>query len=639
MSAPPLSSKSAARRLMRVLIATSLILLAALLWLAFVHRPQVHHESFDLCWQDFAVLALALLPFTFGLRRLRRGQKQLAQLEASMLDFMDAAADMLLVSALDGRIIAANRRASDLLGHDHDTLLGLHVRDLDPLDYLRQHPELRYYLERGQTVTYETAYRSADGRELQVESRVRKAQWQGQDALIEMVRDISARKRAESALQESKALVEQARNQLETRIHERTAELHRRIVERNLAEQRAQELSQILGDIIDCMPSVIVTVDAQRRVSQWNQQAAALTGISAQQAIGKSLKMLLPQFDAPIDRLTEATRYGRRQHHTRLHARLNDRTYLFDVMVYPLRARGRGVVVRVDDVTERVKLEQALVQSEKMLSLGGLAAGMAHEINNPLGAILQSTQNIERRLSAEWPRNRDIADRHALSLAALDAYLQAQRIPQFIANIREAGERAASIVSDMLAFARPGRSERVAVDLAASLDAAVRLAATDYNQRLKLDFRRIAISRDILPGMPRALAQRNQLEQVLLNLLTNAAQAMGQAATPEPQILLRVYHEDGMAVVEVRDNGPGMTEHVRQRVFEPFFTTKDESSGTGLGLSVSYFIVTDQLKGLMEVESSPGEGSVFRVRLPLAEPVPESTQAAPQIELPFGDRR
>jgi signal transduction histidine kinase len=111
-----------------------------------------------------------------------------------------------------------------------------------------------------------------------------------------------------------------------------------------------------------------------------------------------------------------------------------------------------------------------------------------------------------------------------------------------------------------------------------------------------------------------------EIEQVILNLLKNAAQAMiANPPDTKPRITLRLCREARYAVLEVEDNGPGMPEDIRRRVFEPFFTTKEPAVGTGLGLSVSYMIVTQNHKGLMEVQSTPGRGTVFKVRLPIGE--------------------
>ena len=124
--------------------------------------------------------------------------------------------------------------------------------------------------------------------------------------------------------------------------------------------------------------------------------------------------------------------------------------------------------------------------------------------------------------------------------------------------------------------------------------------------------------RDYDPGLEILVCDHTEIEQVLLNLLKNAAQAMAQADMPRPpRITLRTHATDGYGCIEVEDNGPGMDEQTQRRVFEPFFTTKAVGSGTGLGLSVSYFIVTEQHKGTIEVSSNPGEGTCFTVCLPL----------------------
>jgi len=271
-----------------------------------------------------------------------------------------------------------------------------------------------------------------------------------------------------------------------------------------------------------------------------------------------------------------------------------------------------------------------------MLSLGGLAAGMAHEINNPLGAIVQSTQNIKRRLSGDLPRNISMAEKSQLSLKQLAMYVQLQEIDVFLDGIMASGERAASIVGDMLSFARPTAPENTMVDLIEAVDAAVRLSAKDYNQKKQFDFRNVEVRKTYSPNVGKVFAQKNQLEQVFLNLLINAAQALAGRSSDNssPLIELIVRREGTTAVVEIIDNGPGMDETVRKRVFEPFFTTKEEKTGTGLGLSVSYFIITDQLAGSLSVESKLGQGCRFTIRLPMLTDESQ-TPSDEQIEMPL----
>ena len=301
----------------------------------------------------------------------------------------------------------------------------------------------------------------------------------------------------------------------------------------------------------------------------------------------------------------------------------------YDLMLYPLLIDAvGGAVLRIEDVTERARIQELMVQTEKMMSIGGLAAGMAHEINNPLGIITQAAQNIERRISLELHANRKVSEELGLNLEGIRAYFDKRQISDAIASIRTASSRAAKIVANMLQFSRRADTTMEFTSLAQIVDQALELAASDYDLKKKYDFRSIDIIKDY-QDMPQVPMVSVEIEQVILNLLKNAAQAM--IANPpdrRPSITFRLRCEDRYAVLEVEDNGPGMTEDIRRRVFEPFFTTKEPGVGTGLGLSVSYMIVTQNHKGLMEVQSTPGRGTVFKVRLPIGgskhEPVGKS---------------
>ncbi|WP_319523311.1 cache domain-containing protein [uncultured Desulfosarcina sp.] len=275
------------------------------------------------------------------------------------------------------------------------------------------------------------------------------------------------------------------------------------------------------------------------------------------------------------------------------------------------------------DVTESRKMETMMVQTEKMMSVGGLAAGMAHEINNPLGGMLQSLQNVIRRVSPGLPANEAEAEACGTRLETIRCYLEKREIPRFLDNIRVSGERASHIVENMLSFSRRSESKKVPVDLSGLLDKAVELAAHDYDLKKKFDFRHIRIQRRYDADMPQVPCAATEIEQVVLNLLRNAAQAMreGEKSVPSPCITLHVRKESEFAVIEIADNGPGMDEARIKRIFEPFYTTKEVGVGTGLGLSVSYFIVTNNHGGTMTAESTPGEGASFIIRLPLEETI------------------
>lgn len=604
------------------------------------------HLSIYPLWFIVVSELLLFLPLTLQLFHLFRRQRRLVGHAKALSVLMDQAADMMLVCRRDGRIVEGNARALEFLGLKRSELLATTLWDLDLDCVLRARPELRQALEAGEAVSFETRFRTLHG-ERAVEPHVRQAEWDGDIHYVLLVRDITARKHNEAKLRAFTAELERARNLMEARVDERTRELSesfaaltRQTRDRLKAEQDLTRVRLLLNNIFESMPSILVALDLNGTITQWNREAASLTGISREDAVGRRVHSLFPHFAPVMGRIREALREGRHQHRERVSGRLNDEVKVFDLVVFPLIAdHGRGVVIRADDVTERVRMEEMLVQTEKILSLGGLAAGMAHEINNPLGGILQSAQNILRRLDFSRERNQALAQSCGVDTAALGQYLTSQRIPHFLEGIQEAGCRAAAIVADTLSFARGASSDSLLIDPAEALDSAVRLAG-NFNPRARLDFRHIDIVREYSPS-GRVRAQKTKLEQVFLNLLVNAAHALAvhageaQAAVP-PRIILRVARDEDWVRIDVIDNGPGMDEQVRRRIFEPFYTTKEEGAGTGLGLSVSFFIVTEQLKGSITVESSPGHGAHFIIRLPrVAESEPDAPPHDEQIELPL----
>jgi signal transduction histidine kinase len=196
--------------------------------------------------------------------------------------------------------------------------------------------------------------------------------------------------------------------------------------------------------------------------------------------------------------------------------------------------------------------------------------------------------------------------------------LQKRGIIGFIGHIRSAGLRASEIITNMLQFSRRSETSAEQVDLSTLLDRVLVLAGTDYDMKKKYDFQQITLHRFYAADMPLVQLSVAEMEQVLLNILKNAAQAMaGDGFSREKHITLKTRVADGMAVIEIEDTGSGMNDETRQRIFEPFFTTKEVGTGTGLGLSVAYAIITKGHHGTIAVTSHPGAGSCFTIRLPL----------------------
>ncbi|MCC9000104.1 MAG: PAS domain S-box protein, partial [Candidatus Contendobacter sp.] len=395
------------------------------------------------------------------------------------------------------------------------------------------------------------------------------------------------------------------------------------ITEQKRAKEEVARMRFYLKNIIDSMPSVLIGVDPWGYITVLNQPAEQVSGVSWEAAQGRFFGDVFPQLEGQFEQVRQAIRLGRTIKTPRMTLDAQGELHYADVMVYPLMADGaRGAVIRMDDVTARVRIESMMVQTEKMLSVGGLAAGMAHEINNPLGVILQGCQNVLRRIDPAMPQNRAVAEAIGIELDRLYRYLEQRQILHFLEGIREAGIRAAKIVADMLSFSRRSETHFGLVDLEEMLETVLRLAASDYDLKKKYDFKRIDVQRDYDPTLRTVYCDKTEIEQVILNLLKNAAQAMAEEGAPAPTIILRTRSEAEYALIEVLDNGPGMDEKTLKRIFEPFFTTKDVGIGTGLGLSVSYFIVTEQHNGRLSVTSKPGQGACFSIRLPLIRETP-----------------
>jgi signal transduction histidine kinase len=254
--------------------------------------------------------------------------------------------------------------------------------------------------------------------------------------------------------------------------------------------------------------------------------------------------------------------------------------------------------------------QERMLQSEKLASLGGLAAGIAHEINNPVQFLEGNLRVVTESMEAILP----ILDGHAaqhpdLRVARLPYAFFRDQVPALLQDMLHGVRRIADIVRDLKQFARgdEGRIDET-VDLNAVVRASLRLA----HNRIK----RLRVVSDLAPGLPPLRGSASKLEQVVVANLLNAAEALG--GTSEGTITVSTRSaEDGSGVrLLIRDNGPGMAEEVRRRVFDPFFTTKQRTGGTGLGLAVTYGIVQEH-GGQAEVESTPGEGTTFIYSFPL----------------------
>jgi two-component system NtrC family sensor kinase len=347
-------------------------------------------------------------------------------------------------------------------------------------------------------------------------------------------------------------------------------------------------------NILESLDNGLLVVDLDDRVVRWNRALEQLYGLPREEASGRTLEEI---FDAPVVQAIRAARRDSPEGTTLSRIPLTGRaaragrTLTVNVAVVPLRDAGgdariaSGTIVIIEDVTARVRLEEQLQISEKMASIGLLAAGVAHEVNTPLTGISSYTQMLLERADPADPRT------------------------QLLEKIERQTFRAARIVNGLLALARPGSTsaERVPVDL--NIVIADVLSLLEH----QLETHRVKVRRELHEGPALVLGMEHKLQQVFLNLVLNAKDAMPKGGWLS--VATRV--EGGRVVAEVADTGSGIPPEYLARIYDPFFTTKAIGQGTGLGLSIAYGIVREH-DGSIDCESAPGQGTRFVLSFPAA---------------------
>jgi PAS domain S-box-containing protein len=271
-----------------------------------------------------------------------------------------------------------------------------------------------------------------------------------------------------------------------------------------------------------------------------------------------------------------------------------------------------------NDITELKKTQDLIIQSEKMMTVGSLAAGMAHEINNPLGIVQQGIQLIFHRISEDIKKNKELAQNLGTSLPKLRGYLERQDIIETLNGIHEASNRAAKIIKNMLQFSRKSDSTKTNIDIHEVINNTLEFAAKDYDIAGKYDFKKIGITKIYVENLELINCFATEIEQVLLNILKNAMHAIFEVQTEgfKPEIDIQTFREKNQLVIKISNNGPKIPEEVIGHLFDPFYTTKKSGQGTGLGLSISYFIITSNHNGSIEVKNGAEAGVSFMIKLP-----------------------
>ncbi|MGI8844060.1 MAG: two-component system sensor histidine kinase NtrB [Gemmatimonadaceae bacterium] len=362
------------------------------------------------------------------------------------------------------------------------------------------------------------------------------------------------------------------------------------------AEPVVNDDRRLVQKIVDSLPLGLYVIDREYRIQAWNRKReTGMQGVSREEAIGRTIFEILHRQSAATLRaeFDEVFSTGRiRQTELDTLAAGEHRT--FRMSKIPMRLDD-GAVTHVitigEDITESRRAQERLAQSEKLAAVGQLAAGVMHEINNPLATIGVCADGIARRVEALAP---DESTRKA--------------IDEYLALVWHEVDRCRGIADRLLDFSRPRPMVLTTLDVHDILDKTLLLLA--HHSR----FRRTTVRRDFESTPLTISANVEALIQAFMALLLNASDAMENAGTIT--LSTRANSASGELVVEIVDEGHGIPREELQRLFDPFFTTKEPGQGTGLGLSICYGIINDH-GGRIEVESEMGQGSIFRVFLVL----------------------
>lgn len=368
------------------------------------------------------------------------------------------------------------------------------------------------------------------------------------------------------------------------------------ITERRAIEKRLYQQQEFARRLVDSFPDLIFVVDTSRRYTFASPKVEEVLGFNAQETVGMTFgdRTHPDERTAVVEVFDELLSGERNFASIELRVRHKQGEWRrlrcnFSPLVDP-NGRIEGVVISGRDITEVKRLEEQLIQAEKLAAMGQMLAGVAHELNNPLTAILGASELLRDRAGADENTRRQLEMTH-----------------------RQA-RRAARIVQNLLEFSRPASAQKRALDLNAVLDRTLQLH--------EHSLRRNAIQVDFhpSPGLPLTMGDANQLIQVFLNLISNAEQAIREVR-PSGRIHIRLGKFGLRVFATIQDDGAGIPAEVLPKIFDPFFTTKRPGGGTGLGLSICMSIIREH-GGDIEVESLPAGGAAFTVFLPMAEPQP-----------------
>ncbi len=370
-------------------------------------------------------------------------------------------------------------------------------------------------------------------------------------------------------------------------------------IENAMLQEQVVKSEEKYRTLFNSDPHPIFILDSQTfAILDTNQRAQYSYGYAREEFLGR---MFLELGDESDEELAEGLKTLTRDHSLlytkRRHFRKGGQPFYVNVNISQAKYGESDVVIAsTTDITESVEKETQLIQASKMTTLGQMAAGIAHEINQPLNVIQVCADYFAKMIG----RGQAIAEKDLLSMTH-----------DIVSNV----ERASGIIQHMRDFARQSEVTKSKVNI----NDPIRDVFKVLGHQLKIH--EVELKLDLDPNISSIMADHNRLEQVFINLVTNALDAMDEKCSlpeykkAEKSLTIRSFVQSGKVVVTVTDTGIGMTPEVIAKLFEPFFTTKKVGKGTGLGVSISYGIVRDY-DGAIDINSTVGEGTTFTLRFP-----------------------
>lgn len=411
--------------------------------------------------------------------------------------------------------------------------------------------------------------------------------------------------------------LEAIKSVLEDRVKERTATLdesNRLLTESNerlageIESHKATGLQLLtseayLNNILESMPSMLIGVNEDLEVTHWNQSAESITGVSRDQAVGMNLWEAYPVITISKEQLQEVLESNTPK--TVKHSQYGQ--YYFDITLFPLQDHSEpGLVINVDNVTQRTLAENMLIQQDKMSSMGELASIVASDIDIPVRAIQNDIdivqQKVDRLIDGEEVNTQDKA-----------------LIRQALIDAKEKGEQTGAILNNLLAFSKIDGEQKQLASITDIIDHALDVAATTFADIGRLSFREITITRKYEDNLPLVNCISAELQQVFLSLFRHACYALDLDSenTNDPKISLEVMECYDDIWIKVQHNGRGLSSEEQRYIFEPFFNPKAGGPIQDIEnrLSFPYFIITEHHRGQMAVTSDINVGTTFHIQL------------------------